>query len=204
MPAPADPFRVAGVLLAAGASRRMGVNKLLQSFGSTTLVEHSTAAAITAGLDPVVVVLGRDADVVRRLLARHRCRFAINPSPDSTSGSLRLGLEAVAGDGDAVVVLLADMPLVSAAMLAQLLDTARRRDAPIVASRYGGVIAPPVLFRRELVPELMAWNGDGGARPIVERHRARTLFVDWPADRLGDIDTAADLARLRDRDRTHS
>ncbi len=171
MPAPSDALRIGGVVLAAGSSRRIGVNKLLETLDGTTLIEHAVGAAIAAGVDPLVVVLGRDADRIRTLLAPHGCRFTVNPAPDAASGSLHCGLEALAGEVDAAVVLLADMPRVSAAMVHRLLDIARRCDAGIVASRYDGVIAPPVLFRRLLFPELMAWNGDGGPRPIVERHR---------------------------------
>jgi len=196
MPAPTEALRAGGVLLAAGASRRMGGNKLLEPCGGTTLIEHCAAAAIAGGIDPLVVVLGRDADAIRPLLAPHGCQFAFNPQADSTSSSLRCGLEAMAGPVDAVVVLLADMPLVSPAMLRQLIDAARHGDAAVVASRYGGVIAPPVLFRRGLFRELMDWHGDGGPRPIVERHRDRARFVDWPAALLRDIDTAEDAARL--------
>ncbi len=197
MPAPSEALRVGGVLLAAGASQRMGVNKLLEPLAGATLIEHVAGAAIAAGVDPLVVVLGRDADAIRTLLAPRGCRFAFTAGADSTSSSLHRGLEALAGVVDAVVVLLADMPLVSPAMLHRVIDTARRVGAAVVASRYGGVIAPPVLFRRALFPELMAWHGDDGPKPIVERHRADAVFVDWPVDLLCDVDTREDLTRLR-------
>ncbi len=74
-----------------------------------------------------------------------------------------------------------------------------RSDAPLVVSRYGDVTAPPLLFRRSLFAELLAWSGEGCGKAVVRRHLAEAVFVDWPTEALADVDTPEDLAAARER-----
>ncbi len=202
MPPSTEPLRIGGILLAAGASDRFGANKLLHPVGGRALIESAASAARDAGLTPLVAVLGRDGAALRALLQPYGFRCLLHPESASASASLHHGLEVIAPAVDAVVILLGDMPLVSAAMITALANAAGQSAAPVVASRYGGVVAPPVLFRRALFPELLAWQGDGGPRPVVERHQSEALFVDWPAGALVDVDERDDLARLAAADAT--
>ena len=123
--------------------------------------------------------------------------FAINPDfTGPTSGSLHQGLNALGPDVEAAVVMLGDMVRVSAETLAMLVAAARGTEAPLVVSRYGDVTAPPLLFRRALFDELLAWTGEGCGKVVVQRHRESAYYLDWPAERLADVDTPEDFQRL--------
>lgn len=160
-----------------------------------SLVRRAARRALGAGLSPIVVVLGHDAERVRGELSDLNPEFVLNQDfTGPTSGSLHLGLKHLSPGIGAVTVMLADMVLVSERMLAQMMVTLASGDAPLVASRYAGVTAPPFLFRRELFDELLSASGDGVGRAVVQRHLDEALFIDWPAELLTDIDTPEDLA----------
>src|SRR5256885_17005906 len=109
--------RVAGVVLAAGASRRMGRNKMFLELEGESLVRRAARRALEAGLSPVVMVLGHEGERVRAELAGLPCDCAINPDyAGPTSGSLHRGLERLPADVEAAVVLLDDMVRVSTQM----------------------------------------------------------------------------------------
>lgn len=198
MPPPTEPLRVAAVVLAAGASRRMGRNKMLEEVDGEALVRRATSRALQALLSPVVVVLGREAERVRLAVADLPCRFVVNPHfHGPTSGSLHLGLRSLPPDVDAAVVLLGDMPAVTGPMLRALAEAACSGDAPVVASRYGGVTAPPLLFRRSVFGDVLRCSGEGCGKRVVQRYQRSAVFLDWPAAALTDVDTPEDLARVR-------
>jgi molybdenum cofactor cytidylyltransferase len=189
--------KIAGVLLAAGMSSRMGQNKLFLSLGGRTVLERAVATAIEAGLDPLVVVVGHEADRVRAALAGSAAVPAFNP--DHARGqntSIAVGVAALPPDADAAVVMLADMPRVDAAMIRGLVAAFRERRPPLVASRYGDVVAPPILYGASLFAELRALGGERCGKAIVRRHRDEAIELAWPVDRLSDLDTPEDVARL--------
>ena len=189
-----EPLRVAGIVLAAGASRRMGRNKMLLELEGEALVRRAARRALAAGLSPVVVVLGHEADRVRAALADLGVLIALNPDfAGPTSGSLHAALDLLGEDVGAAVVLLGDMVHVSEAALAELMRRARSSHAPLVVSRYGDVTAPPLLFRRALFGELLAWTGEGCGKAVVQAHKHEALYVDRPAGLLVDVDTPEDF-----------
>lgn len=184
-------------MLSAGASRRFGRNKLLLSFEGESLVRRAARGAVEAALDPVVVVLGHDADRIAEELAGLPVRTVVNP--DHALGmntSLRAGIGALPADTRAAVVQLADMPRVTARMLARLVDEFAATGSPIVASDYGGVHAPPTLYARAIFPELGGSEGDGSGRSVVSRHESEVVRVPWPAEALADVDHVEDWDKL--------
>ena len=186
---------MAGVVLAAGASTRLGVNKLFLRLDGESLLRRTVSRALVAGLDPVLVVLGHEAERAAAELAGLPCRPVRNP--DYASGqhsSFRAGVAAVPETSPAAVVVLADMPFVTEQMISALVARYRETDAPLVLSEYGGVHAPPTLYDRSLFSEIRGMTGDGCGRQVVERHRGEAEALDWPADRLADIDVPEDLA----------
>ena len=188
---------VAGIVLAAGGSSRMGRNKLLLPFGEETVLRRSVRCAISAGLDPVLVILGYEAEWAQAELDGLPCRAIVNPEwARGMNGSLAVGIDAVPVDALAAVVALADMPRVTPEMIAGLVERYRRTGVAIVASDYGGILAPPTLFDRRLFGELQEREGEGCGRRVVERHLADASRVTWPADALGDLDRPADYQRL--------
>lgn len=188
--------RVAAVVLAAGASRRMGRNKLLLPVEGEPMVRRSVRRVGDAGCAPVVVVTGHDAEAVRTALAGLEVAFAASPDPTGpTSASLHAGLRTLPDSVDAALVMLADMVRVSTPMLRALVDEAS--SAPLNVSRYGEVYAPPLVFSRALWPELLAWHGEGCGKAVVRAHEAEARVHDWPEDALHDVDTPADYEALR-------
>ncbi|MFM2140635.1 MAG: hypothetical protein RLZZ25_900 [Gemmatimonadota bacterium] len=192
-------MRIGAVILAAGASTRMGptTNKLLLPVEGVPMVRRTVARVQLAGIRDIVVVTGHEEDRVRAALAGLPCTFVESPDPTGpTSGSLHAGLRAFGPEIDATLVMLADMVHVTTAMLATLIASARTTDAPLEVSRYGEVLAPPLLFRRALWPELLAWHGEGCGKAVVRAHLAEANVHDWREARLADIDTPDDYAAL--------
>ena len=201
---PLEKERVAGVVLAAGSSSRMGQNKLLLELGGETVVHRAARNAIEAGLDPVVVVLGHDRERVQAELLGLRCRFVVNPHhADGVRTSLQLGIREVPADVPAFVVVLADMPFVTAAMIRAVAERRRETGAPLVISQYGDpraaapVDAPPILYDRSLFSELLSMTGERCAKQVARRHRGEASILSWPEQLLRDIDVAEDYEYAR-------
>jgi molybdenum cofactor cytidylyltransferase len=168
--------------------------------GEKRLVRHALDAALDAGIDDVVVVVGHDADAVAAAvgsLARvvHNPRFA-----EGQATSLAAGLDAL-GDGvDAVVVLLADQPGMTGANLRALLEAARHRSEPIVRLRF--VDRPgPALLRRSVWADVRALEGDVGARALIDRRPDLVFDAVVEGSAPPDVDTPADLERIERLDR---
>jgi molybdenum cofactor cytidylyltransferase len=187
----------AAIVLAAGASRRMGRNKLLLQVDGVPMVRRTVQRAIDAGAAPVIVVLGHEPDAVRAALAGLPCQFTENPAfTGPTSGSLHAGLRALPDHVNGTLVLLSDMVHVTTEMLRALIDADAAQSAPLTVSRYGDVLAPPLLFRRMLWPELLAWHGEGCGKQVVRAHAAEAVVLDWPAEALQDVDTPEEYRAL--------
>ena len=188
---------VAGILLAAGTSSRMGTNKMLLSIDGELLVHRAARRALEAGLSPLLVVLGHEADEPKRALGDLPCRVVINEQYETgVASSLRAGVAALPPECGAAVVFLADMPHVTSEMLAALVSHYAQTGARLVASQYGEVKAPPVLYDASLFPELAAVSGARCAQQVVKRHLDEAVVLAWPEERLEDLDRPEDLARL--------
>ena len=188
---------VAGIVLAAGASTRMGRNKMLLPIGGEPLLRRAVRRAFEAGLDPVAVVVGHEADRAREALAGLACRIV--PNPDHAQGqqtSVRAGVLAVEAESPAAVVLLAGMPFVTAGMVSELVRRHRESGAPLVLSDYEGVQAPPTLYARALFPELAAADAQGCSKRVIARHEGEAVRVTWPAAALADLDRPDDYERV--------
>lgn len=182
--------RVAGVILAAGASTRFGSPKQLARVGEWTMLERVADVARASGLAPIVAV------VPRGIRAPHGTLEVLNDRPDQgLSRSLRLGIEALPEDVEAAVVLLGDQPTVQPSTIDALVREARG-DRPVVAVRAGGRIGPPVLLRREAFRLVDETSGDVGLGPVLARHPDLVTHVDVAAH-APDVDTPADLEALR-------
>jgi molybdenum cofactor cytidylyltransferase len=190
-------LHIPGIVLAAGQSRRMGRNKLLLPLDGEPLVRRACRRALAAGLDPLVVVLSHEAARVQRELSDLACHCVVVPEPSGDmSRSLHCGLLNLPSDTSGVIVMLADMVHVTEHIVQALVDAARASAAPLICSRYGETLAPPVFFRRTLFAELLASTGEGCGKSIIERHRTEALCIDWPVTALADVDTPDEFARL--------
>ncbi len=196
---------IAGIVLAAGASRRLGRNKLLLPFRGSTVLVVSVSRLLESPVGRVVLVLGHEADEVRtRAGLPKNPRLSAVENPDWASGmasSLRTGLRACA-EAEAVIVALGDQPGIDPAVITRLI-VAFRAGAPLAVPVHPDPGAPggerashPVLFGRALFEELTALQGDTGAREIVTRHWAAAARVEGAPVR--DVDSEADYAALVD------
>ena len=193
-------MRSAGVVLAAGSSRRMGTPKQLLDFGGKPLLQVIVEEANASRLDEVIVVLGAEADRIGERVDFGRARTIVNP--DHASGmasSLLAGIAALDDEVDRAVVVLGDQPDIKSALLDELLDLHERSGLPAAALNFEGLLHPPVVLSRELWPDLTNLEGDVGCRALI---RQRPELVAALAGGGGhkhpvDIDTPADYARLR-------
>lgn len=187
---------IAAVILAAGGSSRMGQPKQGMLFRGRPLVAHAVGSALEAGLSPVVVVAGADQGVVEKSVHGLAARVLVNPIWQRGIGtSIRAGVAAVASDPgvEAIVILLADQPLVDANLLRALV--AVRYTKPGVACMYGGSMGVPALFGRALFPWLIALADEQGAKSILASLGDQLGVVDFPGGEL-DIDTPEDYRRI--------
>lgn len=190
---------VAAIVLAAGTSSRMGRNKLLLELDGEPLLRRTVRRALDAGLEPVVVVLGHQAERTAAALDGLPCRTVVNELyADGTGSSLRTGVAALPEDAPAAVSLLADMPHVTSGMLSTLVELYRSRSVPLVVSDYDGVTAPPYLYDRSLFPQVAALPGHCDKR-VIKRNREGAAVARWPAAALADVDEPADLEAARRR-----
>jgi molybdenum cofactor cytidylyltransferase len=188
---------VSAVILAAGASTRMGTQKLLLPLGGEPLVRHAVRQICDAGFDDVLVVLGSDHERMLAALDGLVVRHAVNLQFASGMGtSFRTAVEHLTDSGAAMFAL-ADQPFVTSREYRMLLDAYQHHQAPIVSVRYDDVVAPPHLFEREFFGELAQLQH--GARSVLQRHEDRTMILRFPADLLVDIDTPEDYELARSR-----
>jgi molybdenum cofactor cytidylyltransferase len=191
---------IAGLVLAAGRSSRMGaLNKLLIAIDGKPMVRYAVEAALAARLSPVYVVIGHQGDEVKKALEGLVVTFVNNA--EYTSGiasSIRRGLAVLSRDSDGVLVALADMPLVTAAEITRLVNAFNPVEgrAIIVPARHGKR-GNPVLWGRRFFGEMKALEGDAGARSLMAAYPEAITEVEMTADGvLTDIDTPQALARL--------
>jgi molybdenum cofactor cytidylyltransferase len=178
----------------------MGRPKQLLDWDGRPLVRAAAETALAARLSPLLVVVGGAQSQVAEALAGLPLRIVANPNyAAGQSTSLRAGITALDNDAGAVVVLLGDQPFVTPTIVEQLVAAWRSSRAAIVAPTYAGQRGNPVLFARAVFPELLAIQGDQGARAVLAADRARVHLVAFDDPRpLADIDTPEDYERLRD------
>lgn len=191
------PFRFGAVILAAGASTRMGRPKQLLALDGQTLLVRTVEAALASEAWPVVVVLGANAEAIEPTLARHPVLIVENEAwAEGMASSLRAGIQTLRQFSralDAAVIALCDQPAFSADTIAQLVAAQRMTGRSIVAARYAGRQGAPALFLREHFPTLAALTGEAGARDLLNGDPARVAAVELPELAL-DLDTPADFA----------
>ena len=185
---------VTGVVLAAGASRRLGTPKQLLRYGDTTVLGASVDVARTCGFDQVIVTLGGAADTVRSAVPLNDVDVVtVDDFGSGCSSSLRVALTLVNPRASGIVLLLGDQPGVSPVTVARLLACA---SAPITVCRYDDGIGHPFWLSRNVFGELARLHGDKGVWKLIESGRfdVDELYVAAPVPL--DVDTWEDYRRL--------
>lgn len=189
------------VILAAGASTRLGQPKQLLPYGEGTLLRHIATVAVDSGCAPVIVVLGASAELLRAELNDLPVHPVINPDwEEGMASSLRTGIAALEpSQASAALILLCDQPLVTAELLQDMVRTATDTKCAAVVCKYDEkeAVGPPCLFDRSLFPDLLALRGAQGAKQLLARLPGDSIaLVPFPGGRY-DIDTKDDWNRLR-------
>lgn len=198
----AQPVRIAGVILAGGASRRMGTPKALLPIGDETFIDR-VVGSFHLTVDPAIVVLGHHAELIRRgMKPRSPVTFAINPEPErGMLSSLQCGLRAVPPETGAVIFTPVDYPNCRSATVARIAEEfrarVRTRACDVVIPICRGVKGHPVCISRRVAEQLLEMPVTGQARDVVRRYIGTTVFieVDDPGI-ITDIDTPEDYRNL--------
>ena len=194
------PMPVAAIVLAAGASRRLGRPKQLLMQGGETMIERVVRLANESGAVPVLAVLGARHELIRESLRLSNFTFVINSSwEQGVSTSIRAGLAALENSAPqtaGALILACDQPRVSAGHLRAMLNAFAAHETPaIVASAYQGVLGIPAVFPREVFTSLRALRGDKGARVLLMRPPCPLIALPFPGGEI-DIDLPVDIAHL--------
>jgi molybdenum cofactor cytidylyltransferase len=189
---------VSAVVLAAGRATRMGAQKLLLSLGEQPVIRHVVDTVGRAGvLETLVIVNPTNREAIAGALPGCPVRVICNERfHEGIATSIAAGTAAVAEASEALLLVQGDQPLVTTSMLLALVETWRAEQPAFVAASYDGLTTTPVLFARALYGELLALEGDIGARGVLRRHAGRTL--EFPAWAGSDLDTQADYDALRE------
>jgi molybdenum cofactor cytidylyltransferase len=193
--------RVAALVLAAGLSSRMGLNKLLAPVKGKPLIRRTVEAVRAAHVDPVIVVTGHEAEGVKTALAGLDVTYAANPHyEEGLSTSLRAGLMAVPASADAAFVLLGDMPEVSSGLIDRMIAAFSPEDGrAICVAASNGKRGNPVLWARRYFAEMESVTGDTGAKHLIAMNEDAVCEIEADDSVLRDIDTPEALAALRSR-----
>ena len=184
---------ITALILAAGASSRMGSPKALLLYRGETFLDRLINACELSCTD-VVVVLGQHASEIRAGI-RGKARFVQNPDPDRGQlSSLQCGLAETPGSAMFIPV---DLPSIESCTIRQLVEAFETNSALIAVPRFDGKHGHPVCIARPVIEELLALPATGQARDVISRHRAETLYVDVnDPGILRDIDTRLDYSDL--------
>ncbi|HEX2347170.1 MAG TPA: nucleotidyltransferase family protein [Ktedonobacterales bacterium] len=194
---------IAAIILGAGASSRMGEHKLLLPLGDKPLIAWSVAAACASSARPVVVTLGRAAEVVAGAItaALPGASYSVVVNQRFAQGmgtSLALAVASLPAGVVGAVVLLGDQPFMSSAVIEAVLTAARAQPERLAMGGYGKRRGHPVYLPRRVFPELLALGDDEGARAIIARAADDLTLVALADDTpLLDVDTPEDYQRAQ-------
>lgn len=188
---------IGGVILAAGGSSRMGQPKQLLAIGGQPMVRRVTETVCSAGLGQVLVVVGAQAKAVQEILAGLPVDIVVNDDwVEGMATSLRAGVSALRPEIEATLVILADQPALATNLIGALVTRYQATRALIVAPFYKAQRGNPVLFDRSLFPELLAIEGDRGARELISRYEHALERVELEdAAVILDVDTRSDYEK---------
>lgn len=193
------------IILAAGASTRMGTPKQLLRYGEQSLIGHVVEAAIASVCHPIIVVLGAYAERIKPEINSEQVHIVENPLlGEEISTSIRVGIEAlnvINKEAKAVVLMVCDQPFISPQLINQLVEVHETTLKPIVASQYANTLGVPALFHSTLFAKLTRLSGTDGARQVIKKYLQKVLAIPFP-EGLFDLDTPDDYEQLLIKNQT--
>ncbi|WP_436515184.1 nucleotidyltransferase family protein [Ekhidna sp. To15] len=194
-----ESSKIGIIILAAGASKRLGQPKQLVSFQGKKLLQHTIDCTVNLDFSSKVLVLGAKADQVLQQVELHDFNTCLNKQWEEGMGSsLRIAVEKsieLNPDLEAIIVQVSDQPFVSKELLGELLEL-YISESSIVACEYEEVKGVPTLFGSKYFDELLQLDGDQGAKKIIQKHQSVLKIVRFDQGNF-DIDTPEDLERLK-------
>jgi molybdenum cofactor cytidylyltransferase len=194
---------VAGILLLAGLSSRLGFPKALLTFGNQPLIRHVLRQALDSELEQVILVLGhKKPEILKRIgaLKQHpKLNIIVNPDyMEGMSTSLRTGLTQVNPGSSGALFLLGDQPLLTSRVINKLIRAFRKDPTAIIVPDYGKGPGNPVLFPASFYTQLRRLSGDRGGRELIKKHADQVRFIPIRPRRIGwDVDTWEDYEKVK-------
>lgn len=187
------------ILLAAGASSRLGTSKQLLAYAGQTLLQHSLQVARDSAASPMVVVLGAQADTIKSEVNHSDAHIVVNADwSEGMASSIRYGVKALLESNPVIegaILMVCDQPFVTASVLNELIMIHQQTGKPIITCSYAHTYGPPTLFHKSMFSELLQLQGDVGARSILGKHTDAVEMISFPEGTV-DIDTPADYQKL--------
>lgn len=191
--------KIAAVILAAGASTRLGSPKQLLSYKGTTLIEHSIDVALKSGCFPVIVVLGAYKEKIQPLIEKYSVEVVENELWSQGMGSsIKAGIKALSDSKDikACLIMLCDQPLVSVISNKRIIGAYLSGKSSIITSLYENSLGVPALFDKSYFNELVSLKDNEGAKKLFAKYKTALEQIDFPEGAI-DIDTVEDYKKLK-------
>lgn len=193
---------ISGIILAAGEAKRIGQQKLLLDLKDEPVLQWTLEAALGSKLDQVVCVVRELKEIQQKIPLKHeKLRWAVNErAAEGQSTSIIVGLKAISARSKAALFLVGDQPLIQPKLINNLLQLFRKKRPLIVAPTFQDQTRNPILFHRDLFPELLKLTGDKGGRGLIETHKDEAVFLEWKEESpFVDLDTWEEYHKLLER-----
>ncbi len=187
-----DP-KIAGLLLAAGGSKRLGYPKQLMMINGKPLISHMVSVIKKGGIADLYVVVGAFSDAIIKVIENPSIAIVHNPDwRNGISTSIKCGIKFIEKDYDVLIVFVIDQPFLDAELIKRIVETVKISNAEVIAAKTAGQQTHPVAYRKSVFKELLLLEGDKGGKEIIQKKRV--VWVEWPAkELLLDIDTLDDV-----------
>jgi molybdenum cofactor cytidylyltransferase len=190
-------LNISAILLGAGQSRRMGMDKLSLPLGRKTILERCVKALLRSNVDELVIVLSDRNKEIKNLFQGKKVKIVMNPHPEKgMSSSIRRGLQAIHPRCQGILIALGDQPFLKTRTINALIRAFAQGKGGILVPSFRGRWGHPVIFGRKYEKELLRLKGDVGGRTLVKRHPEKVQVIDVKSEGIvKDIDTWQDYIR---------